>query len=219
MKGFFLMIAFCFGMVSGFAQDAVVDAIQLKNDGNEALRGKEYKKALGLFEKSIANWGEEEKDKAMAYNAGYCAYKVKNFEKSVKYFDESIADNYKVATAYLYKANSLKKAGDDAGFVETLKAGISSNPNDAKMKSMLSKHYLREGNAFYKQGAEILKQAAADVAAGKYKTTDDQYKQATAKAKDEFKKALPLFDQALGITPDNATAKQLKAACTQAING
>ena len=87
------------------------------------------------------------------------------------------------------------------------------------MKSMLSKYYLKEGNAFYKEGAAILKQAATDVSAGKYKTTDDQYAKATAKAKAEFKKSLPLFDKALELTPNNDTAKQLKAAATQAING
>ncbi len=218
MKRFFLVIVFCLGMVAGFAQDAV-DAVQLKNDGNDALRGKDYKKALELFEKSIANWGEEEEDNAMIYNAGYCAYKVKAYEKAVKYFDQSIQNNYKTSTAYLYKANSQRKAKDEEGFIATLEAGIAANPNSTKMKSMLSTYYLKEGNAFYKKGAAILKQAAADVAAGKFKTTDDQYKQATTKAKEEFKKSLPLFDKALDLTPNNDTAKQLKAAASQAING
>lgn len=218
MKRFFLVIVLCLGVFAGFAQDAV-DAVQLKNDGNEALRGKNYKKALELFEKSIANWGDEEQDNAMIYNAGYCAYKVKNYKKAVQYFDQSIQDNYKTSTAYLYKANSLKKAGDEAGFVATLEAGMAANTNDAKMKSMLSNYYLKEGNAFYKKGASILKKAAADVAAGKYKTTDDQYKKVTADAKAEFKKALPLFDKALELTPNDDTAKQLKAAANQAING
>lgn len=218
MKRFFLVIVFCLGMVAGFAQDAV-DAVQLKNEGNEALRGKDYKKALELYEKSIANWGDEEEDKAMVYNAGYCAYKVKDYDKAVKYFDESIENSYKTSTAYLYKANAQRKAGDEDGFVETLEAGIIANPNNTKMKSMLSTYYLKEGNAYYKKGAAILKQAAADVASGKFKTTDAQYEQATSEAKDEFKKALPLFDKALELTPNDDTAKQLKAAAKQAING
>jgi tetratricopeptide (TPR) repeat protein len=218
MKRIFLIIAFCFGMTAGFAQDAV-DAIQLKNDGNDALRDKDYKKALELFEKSVASWGEEEPDNAMIYNAGFCAYKTKQFDKAVKYFDQSIGSDYKVSTAYLYKADSQKKADDDKGFVETLTAGLASDPSDAKMKSMLSNYYLQEGNDFYKKGATILQQAAADVTAGKYLTTDDQYKKATDEAKGEFKKALPLFEKALEIEPGDETAKQLKDACTQAING
>ncbi len=218
MKRFFLVIVFCLGMIAVFAQDAV-DAVQLKNEGNDALRGKDYKKALELFEKSLANWGEEETDNAMVYNAGYCAYKTKEYEKAAKFFGQSIDSKYKTSTAYLYKANSLLKSGNEEGFVETLETGIAANPNSSKMKSMLSKYYLKEGNAFYKEGAAILKQAATDVAAGKYKTTDDQYAKATAKAKAEFKKSLPLFDKALELTPNNDTAKQLKAAATQAING
>lgn len=219
MKRFILFTVFCLGMaVAGVAQEAP-DALQLKNDGNDALRDKNYKKALELFEKSLANWGEEEQDNAMIYNAGYCAYKVKSFDKAVKYFGQSIDSNYKVSTAYLYKANAQRKNGDDEGFVETLEAGIAANSNDTKMKSMLSTYYLKEGNAYYKKGASILKEAAADVAAGKFKTTDDQYKQATTEAKTEFKKALPFFDKALKLTPNDDTAKQLKAAATQAING
>ncbi len=218
MKRILLVIAFCFGMVAGFAQDAV-DAIKLKNEGNEALRAKDYTKALELFEKAIANWGENEADKAMTYNAGYAAYKVKSYDVATKYFGQSIENNYKVSTAYLYKATSQLKAGDKDAYVATLSEAIEKNPNDAKAKDRLSKYYLKAGNAIYKKGASILSQAAADVTAGKYTTNDDQYKNATAKAKGEFKKALPLFDKALEVNPGNSTAQQLKAACEQAING
>lgn len=217
MKRILLLIAFSFGIISGFAQD-VKSAIDLKNDGNEALRLKDFKKALGLFEQSIAKWDQPEADLAMIYNAGYCAYKVENFQKAVDFFAQSIDKNYKVATAILYKANSLKKLGKEEEFISTLQAGLASNPNDGKIKDMLSTYYLKEGNAFYKAGAAILQEAAADVAAGKFTTNDDAYKAATQNAKEEFKKALPLFEKALEITPADDTAKQLKAACEQNIN-
>ncbi|HKJ43448.1 MAG TPA: tetratricopeptide repeat protein [Sunxiuqinia sp.] len=216
MKRIFLAVALVMFVAVGFAQEAV-DAVKMKNDGNGALRSKNYKKALGLYEKAIANWGDEKPDNAMIYNAGYCAYKTKDFKKAVQYFGQSIDNNYKVSTAVLYKANSMRLSGDVDGFEQTLEKGIADNPNNPKMKDMLATHYLKEGNAIYKKGAKILQAAAADVTAGKYKTTDDKYKQAAANAKVEFKKALPYFEKALKIAPNDDTAKQLKDACMQAI--
>lgn len=217
MKRILLVIAICFGVLTGFAQDEK-SAIDLKNEGNAALKAKEYKKALGLFEKSLAKW-EDETDLAMVYNTGYCAYRSKDYKKAAKYFEMSITNKYKTSKAFLYKADALRKAGDDAGYESTLTAGIAANPNDSGLKAKLAKYYLISGNKLYKAGAQILKDAAADVTAGKYKTTDSQYKAALNKSKEEFKKALPLFDKALEITPDDSTAKQLKAACEQNIKG
>ncbi len=218
MKRIFLLIAFCIGILTGFAQNEK-GAVDLKNEGNDALRNKDYKKALVLFEQSIAKWDQPETDLAMIYNAGYCAYKTSKFKKAADFFSQSIDNNYKVSTAILYKANSLRKSGDEKGFVSTLQAGLTSNPSDSKIKGMLSKYYLKEGNAFYKAGAAILKGAANDVSSGKYTTNDALYKEASQNAKKEFKKALPFFEKALEITPDDDTAKQLKAACEQNING
>jgi molecular chaperone DnaK (HSP70) len=93
------------------------------------------------------------------------------------------------------------------------------SPDDEKIKSMLAVVYVKEANQFYTAGATILKAAAADVAASKYKTTDEPYKQAEEKAKAEFKNALPIIEKALSYDPDNASAKQIKAACEQMIKG
>lgn len=218
MKRFFLAIAFCFGIVVGFAQDEK-SAIDLKNEGNEALRTKEYPKALQLFEQALSKWGDEPKDTAMVYNMAYCAYQSKSFDKAITLFDEAIKLNYKKETAYLYKANSYKIQKKDEEYVKTLEEALADSPDNAKVKGMLSTVYLKEANVFYSNGAKILKQAAADVAAAKYKTTDPAYKEAEGKATDEFKKALPLVEKALSYDPENATAKQLKAACEQTIKG
>jgi hypothetical protein len=107
----------------------------------------------------------------------------------------------------------------DAEYVKTLEEALAASPNDDKIKGMLATVYTKEANVFYTAGATILKKAAADVAAAKYKTTDPQYKEAEDKAKAEFSKALPIIEKALGYDPENATAKQLKAACEQMIKG
>lgn len=218
MKRFILAIAFCFGIVVGFAQEEKT-AIDLKNDGNDALRAKNYPVALKLYEQALGKWGEEPKDTAMVYNMAVCAYQTKSFDKAIKLLDESIALNYKKETALLYKANAYKLMKKDDEYVKTLEEALVVSPNDEKIKSQLAQVYVKEANQFYTAGATILKAAAADVAASKYKTTDEPYKQAEEKAKAEFKSALPIIEKALSYDPDNASAKQIKAACEQMIKG
>lgn len=218
MKRLFLAIVFCFGIVVGFAQDEKT-AVDFTNEGNEALRAKDYPKALQLYEQALGKWGDAPKDTAMVYHMAYCAYQTKSFDKAIKLLDESIALNYKKETAMLYKANIYKIQKNDVEYEKTLEVALENSPDDAKIKGMLATVYLKEANVFYTAGATILKDAAADVAAAKYKTTDEPYKAAVEKAKDEFKKALPLVDKALVIDPENATGKQLKAACEQNIKG
>jgi tetratricopeptide (TPR) repeat protein len=218
MKRFFLAIALCFGIMAGYAQEEK-SAIEITNEGNEALRTKDYPKALELYEQALSKLTDGIQDTAMYYHMAYSAYQIKNFDKAIKYFDESIKLNYKKETAFLYKANSYKLLKDEDNYVKTLEEALAQSPNDAKVKSMLAIVYLKQANVFYTNGAKILKQAAADVAAAKYKTTDPQYKDAEAKADVEFKKALPIIDKALSFDPENATAKQLKSACEQTIKG
>lgn len=218
MKKFLLAIAFCFGIVVGFAQEEK-SAVDFKNEGNDALRAKDYPKALKLYEQALTKWGDEPKDTAMVYNMAVCAYQTKSYDKALKFLDESMALNYKKETAILYKANTYRALKKDDEYVKTLEEALVISPNDDKIKGMLSTVYAKEANVFYTAGAKILKSAAADVAAAKYKTTDPQYKEAEGKAKEEFQKALPIIEKALGYDPENAIAKQLKAACEQMIKG
>lgn len=214
MKRFFLALVLCFGIVAAFAQEEKT-AIDLKNEGNEALRAKDYPKALQLYDQALSKWGDEPKDTAMVYNMAVCAYNIKDFNKALPLLDDAIAMNYKKETALLYKANIYKAQKNDEEYIKTLEAALANSPDDAKIKGMLATVYLKEANVFYSAGAKILKDAAADVTAAKYKTTDEQYKTAVSKANAEFKKALPIVDKALSYDPENATGKQLKAAIEQ----
>lgn len=216
MKRFFLALVFCLGVVVSFAQDEKT-AIDFKNEGNEALRAKDYPKALQLYEEALSKWGDEPKDTAMVYNMAVCAYQTKDYDKALKLLDESIAMDYKKETALQYKANIYQLTKNDEEYEKALEAALAASPDDSKIKGRLATYYLKEANVYYSEGAKILKSAADDVAAAKYKTTDEPYKKAVDKATDEFKKALPIVDKALDIDPNNATGKQLKSAIEQNI--
>jgi len=210
MKKILLLLVFGISMMSSYALDQ--SAVQLKNEGNEALRNKDYKTALAKFEAYLAT-GEEgvAEDLATVYNAGYSAYKAKAYDKSINYMQKAIDEKYsKAEKAYQYIAYCYKKKKDVANYEATLKTGLEAFPQSVKIKGKLVQHYLGEGNNHYSKAAKILQAAAAQVSAGKYTTEDDAYKAELGKAKEEFKVALPFVEQALALDPANETAKTLK---------
>jgi tetratricopeptide (TPR) repeat protein len=213
MKRLILISIFCFALTSVFAQEAV----ELKNAGNEALKTKDYAKALENYEKAFAVWGDQPQDFPTIYNAGVCAFNLKDYPKSFKYFDQAIAGNYKVEMAYRYKATGYKAQNNTEAYLATLNEGIAKSPENSQLKDMLAKYYQVEGTANYNSAAAILKAAADKVAAGKMKTTDPAYKAETDKAKKEFNEAIELINKALEIKPADETSKKIKSACEQNI--
>jgi tetratricopeptide (TPR) repeat protein len=132
---------------------------ELKNQGNEALRAKNYKGALESFEKAIAAWGEEEMDAAMVYNAATSARKIKNYEKAQKYYGESKNLGYKADASTYYIASSLKSMGKNEEMEKVLLAGIEEYGTSkyvAHMKKMLAGYYVKESNKLYQEGQGIL---------------------------------------------------------------
>jgi hypothetical protein len=213
MRKVFLLVVLCMSIISVFAQESV----ELKNAGNEALRTKDYAKALESFEKAITVWGDQPTDFAMIYNAGVCAYQLKSFDKAITFFDQAIAGGYKAETAYQYKAFTYKAQNNTEAYLSTLNEGIAKVADNTKLKDALAKYYVTEGTKQYNEAATILKAAADKVTAGKFKTTDDAYKAETAKAKKEFGSAIELVNKALEINAADETAKKIKAACEQSM--
>jgi tetratricopeptide (TPR) repeat protein len=192
----------------------------LKNEGNAAIKIKDYAKALDLYEQALVKLGNQPiADTSMIYNMGICAISSKNYEKALKYFDQSIAMNYKKANSLVYEADVYRMTKKDAECLKALETALSLAPEDPKVKSKLASYYVNQANTFYTKGSAIITKVNGEITAGKLKTSDEPYKQAEKQAVDEFKKALPLIDKALGYDANNGTAKQLKAACEQAIKG
>lgn len=188
--------------LGAFAQEE--SAAELKNQGNEALRAKNYKGALELFEKAIGAWGEEPMDEAMVYNAATCARKIKDYDRAVKFYGESKKLGYKADASTYYIASALKSADKDEEMVKVLLAGIDEHGTSkyvAHMKSMLAGYYVKESNALYTKGQEILNTRVDG--------NRDQWDAIKEKAKVVFDESSALAKKALEYEPANENAKAI----------
>jgi len=220
MKRFFFVLTMCIGVLAANAQVVEKTFAELKNEGNAAIKINDYPKALELYEQAMVKWGGKPiVDTSMIYNMGLCAIKAKAYEKALKYFDQAISMNYKKVNALLYKSDVYRITKNNAENLKALETAFAISPDDAKVKGKLAGYYVNEANVIYTKGSAIILKANKEITAGKLKTTDPAYTSSVQKAKDEYQKALPIIEKALGFDPNNGTAKQIKAACEQAIKG
>jgi len=218
MKRIFFVCVMLIGVLAANAQVAEKTFAELKNEGNAAVKANDFPKALDLYEQAIAKLGDSPiTDTMMVYNMGSFAFRAKNYEKALKYFDQSFSMNRMKVSSLLSKSDVLKVMKNDAESLKAMEAAYAIAPKDAKVKAKLAGYYAKEASTVYAKGGNILNKANAEVTAGKLKPNDAAYKTALADASAEFKKAMPLIDKALSYDETNATAKQLKAACEQAL--
>jgi tetratricopeptide (TPR) repeat protein len=209
---FILMLSLITGTL--FAQESA----KLFNAGNDALKAKDYAKALDNYEKAQAVWGTAPQDYGMLFNCGICAIQIKNYDKAIKYFDLCYKNNFKPEDALYYKAVLNKMLKHEDVYLKTLEEGIAKFPGNARFKSEISKNCFAEGVSHYNAGNTILKGAVDKINAKKYKDANDPgYKAEVAKAKKEFSDAIPSFDKATELDPANAKAKEIKEACEKQV--
>jgi tetratricopeptide (TPR) repeat protein len=219
MKRLFYVFIMCMSVLAVNAQVVEKTFADLKNEGNAAIKIKDYPKALDLYEQALVKWGDKPvADTSMIYNMGICAISAKNYEKALKYFDQAILMNYKKVNSLLYKADAYRLTKNDAESLKTLQTALTISPEDVKVKGKLASYYVKEATVFYSKGSEIMTKVNEQITAGKLKTGEEQ-KVAEKQAVEAFRKALPLVEKALGYDANNATAKQLKTACEAAIKG
>jgi tetratricopeptide (TPR) repeat protein len=205
MMSFLLVMA----LSSGFAQEGK-SSVEFKNEGNEALRGNNFKQALELFESAIAVWpAEEEMDAVMIFNAATCARREKDSEKALKYYAKSQELGYKSDMSAYYRASSLKDLDREVEMEELLLKSIqefSTSNTVGHMKKMLVTYYLKQGSEPYNRASETLKSAA--------NADPSQYAEITSKANEAFVEAKPWFEKALELDAANENA----LAALKAIN-
>jgi tetratricopeptide (TPR) repeat protein len=219
MRKLFFIILMLFVVSAVNAQAPEKTFADLKNEGNAAIKVPDYPKALELYEQALVKLGDQPlADTSMIYNMGICALKSKSYDKALTYFDKTIALNYKKVNSLVYKADVYRLTKKDAESLKALEEALALSPDDPKIKSKIAASYVKEANVFYTKASDIMTKVNGQITAGKLKTIEEQ-KQAEKPAIDEYKKALPLIEKALSYDPNNATAKQLKTACEQAIKG
>ena len=208
------------------------DIAKLKNDGNAAIKVKDFKTAIINYEKYLS-FPEAASDFATAYNTAYSCERIKDYAKAVVYYDKAIAGNYKLDRAYLRKANAQKKLQDFDAMIATLEAGVAAVPaKNSRLTKTLARSYLLEGikaqkanefdktEAYYKKAIAIKSSMKTDaiVLLGTmylnqglmiYKkanlivnTDKNKFVVETTKAKEFFKKALGQLHIAKELAPD-----------------
>lgn len=194
----FVLFAFAAGIA---AQDKT--AGEYKNEGNDALRNKDYDTALELYEKAIENWEEGEPEDAMIYNAATCARRTEEFDKALTYYRMAKDRGFRDDIASYYIAYSLNKQGKGEEMEEFLKNAVEEYQNSkyvGHMKKLLVNYYLKKGAEPFNEASQILSSAE--------NADPSQYDEITANANEEFKKAQEWFEKALELDPENEDAKK-----------
>jgi tetratricopeptide (TPR) repeat protein len=202
-----LLVSLSFSLL--FAQNAET----FRNDGNKAMAAKQYAVALANYEKALAAWGNKPADNAMIYAMGACAYSINDMKKSLIYFDRSIAAGYNLDMAYQYKGCIMTAQKNTEGYLQTLKEGVAKVPNSKALKESLSKYYDAEGDKHYKVALDILKNAVAQVNAGKISSTDKAFKEENEKARKELNEAIKWLNLGLELVPADEHMKKAKGNC------
>ncbi len=185
-----------------YAQDKTAD--DYKNEGNAAVREKNFKDGLDAYEKALELWGDS-LDHATVYNAGTCAKNINDHDKAIKYFKMSIELKYKDDFATYYLAEEYGKIGDNATRLATLEEGFekykTGKPASFIQKSLV-KEYRDKAMDYYNEGNKIL---------GECQTAKpEQYAEIQGRAKEKFKEAKPWIEKALAVNPEDETCKQIE---------
>ncbi len=208
MKIFATLSMLAFAFVS-LAQDGT-SYIELKNSGNDALKAKDYGKALELFEDSYSQWPEDvEVDKAMIFNMATSARRVKDDEKAYKYYSESKELEYRGDFSAFYMASALENMDKEDEMVEVLTSALDEYPTSGVLghiKKKLTTYYLKKGAEHYNNANQIIGTAA--------NADPSQYDEITQKANEAFVEAKPWFEKVLEIDSVNKNAE----VCLREIN-
>ncbi len=198
MKKLILTVVVIFGVTLVNAQDKT--AKEYKIEGAAAYKAKDYQTGFASFEKSISLYEADGKtDTTLYYNAAICALQVKEYEKSVNYFNRSIELDYKICKSNLYKAKALKKLKSYEEMEEVCTTGAAKCPKyEKRFNDLLFNYYLQTGLVPFNNAAKM-----QSVATPLAQSDADKYNAEMEKVKAEFKKSLPMLEKAHNMKPED----------------
>ena len=83
-------------------------------------------------------------DTAIIFNTALCAHKIDDYDKAIKYYQESIKYGYGEGDTYAYLADAYKLNGDKETYVKTLKEGFEKYPGSQGLLAGIINYYLLE---------------------------------------------------------------------------
>lgn len=206
MKKFGFVIAALALSLAANAQEKTAN--EYKNEGNDLMKAKKFQQALESYEQAYAIKGDS-LDLTTVYNAGYCAMKSDAYDKAITFFTKAEANESKAQASCYNIAQCLKKQDKTDEYLAQLQSGIEKYKNGkyaAQMKKELTKYYRDKALASYNEATEVTKKFAANVA------NQDKLDELKAEAKAKCEEALPNLEKALEVSPDDASANQVKGA-------
>ncbi len=194
---FLLVLLVGFGAVN--AQEK--SARDFKIEGADAYKAKDYATALTAFEQAIKLYeADNDADTTLYFNAGYCAYKTKDFEKANGYMKTSIELNYKVCKAKLLLTSILKKQKKTSEMLVMAEEGAKTCPkNRAKFNKIIAGHHKKVALKAYNNASKKL--AKVNTLA---KSNPAKFKTEMIKVQKMFKNALTLLEKAKSYKAEQA---------------
>ena len=167
MKKVIIMLALIFSAGSAFAQDAN----KICEEGDAAMKAKDYTTALAKYSEYLKQTNYE--DGTRAFQCGYAAFNVKNYDEAVRFCDIAIKKGAALDNAYVIKVQALRAKGDNAALVETAKAGFGAVKDKTNLEKLVYADCMTKGQELQKAGktkdAEAMYNNVLIVSNGEYK--------------------------------------------------
>jgi hypothetical protein len=111
----------------------------MKEKADQATKRGDYSPAIEIYESILARpeLQGNEKIEAIFFNAGFCEFKLENFEKALTRFRQAFQKNPEYAKAFFYAGQCNEKLADYISAVEMYRRAEAS---DSSLKGMVSKH-------------------------------------------------------------------------------